>query len=383
MNASTETDRSAPTVRTWLGRGGLLVGGVLAGLCLCEVMLTIAGIPWYYKPHSYPAQFTFLTASDDDRPVYVNVPMQTIRFIYDGNPRGYFGSQNEVDHVTNSLGFRGSEFELSRQDDVFSSEKPAGSRRLLFLGDSFTFGEGVRFEHIYPELTADLLEERLGARAPQIQSYDFGVGGYNTTAELFVLRHRGGLALQPDVVVVGYVLNDAEGPLFVRDALGMPSRQGPAVESLAPPAEPPDDALGQLHLVQLFRRWRADREAANAIIDYYRKLYDDSSPGWQESRRALLAIIKECNDRQIPCCVVIFPMLLQLDERYPFQGVHEKVSEAATSAGATVIDLLPLLKGMRAESLWVHPVDQHPNEIVHRIAAEALAKKIVEKKWLK
>ena len=374
--------RSQNRGRIWLIRAGLLVGGAVVGLALCELFLVVAGIPKYYKPHTFPAQFAFLRAQDGGRPVYVSVPSQTIRFVYDGNPRGYFGPENEIDQTTNSLGFRGPEFELSRTGDTFHSEKPPRTLRLLFLGDSFTFGEGVRFEDIYPEVTARLLREHLSPHAPDIRSYDFGVGGYNTAAELYVLKHRGGFALGPDIVVVGYVLNDAEGPLFVANPFGMPIRQGPGVESLAPPAEPPDDLLGQLRTVQLVRRFRADRQAARGIIDYYRGLYSDASPGWQESRRALQSIIKECVDRGIPCVVLIFPMLLQLDEQYPFVEAHEKVRDAADKAGASVIDLLPRLKGMPPEELWVHPVDQHPNEKVHQIAAEALVESLLQQNLL-
>ena len=362
-------------LRHWLVRGALLAGGLAVGCGLCELILISAAIPRYYKPHSFPPQFAFLKFNNPDYPVYVNVPSETIRFVYDGNPRGYFGPQNEVDQFTNSLGFRGNEFELKREGNEFVTEKPAGARRLVFLGDSFTFGEGVKFEDTYPEVTATLLRKHVKPPG-SVRSYDLGVGGYNTTAELFVLRNWGGLALQPDAVVLGYVLNDAEGPLFEWDQTGQPLRVGTAVEALAPPATPPDDLLGQLHTVQLWRRWSADRESGRAVVDYYRRLYEDSSPGWQESRRALETIIQECGERKIPCYVVIFPMLLQLDDRYPFLAVHEKVNAVASAAGATVIDLFPLLKGRRAEDLWVHPVDQHPNEIVHRIAAEALAKKL-------
>lgn len=79
---------------------------------------------------------------------------------------------------------------------------------------------------------------------------------------------------------------------------------------------------------------------------------------------------------------MIFPLLFQLDERYPYAVIHAKVRAAAEEAGAVVVDLLPRLKGKRAERLWVHPTDQHPNEEVHRIAAEALAQEISARRLL-
>jgi hypothetical protein len=34
---------------------------------------------------------------------------------------------------------------------------------------------------------------------------------------------------------------------------------------------------------------------------------------------------------------------------------------------------LPVFRGRRTADLWVHPVDHHPNEVAHRLAAESLA----------
>jgi len=37
------------------------------------------------------------------------------------------------------------------------------------------------------------------------------------------------------------------------------------------------------------------------------------------------------------------------------------------------VDLLPALAGKRADELWVHALDPHPNARAHRLAAEAMA----------
>ena len=82
---------------------------------------------------------------------YVNAFSEKIRFVYDGNPRAYFGKDNEIDHVTNSSGFRGKEFSFSKPKDTF---------RIAFIGDSFTFGEGVRLEDTYVEKVSAILSEK-------------------------------------------------------------------------------------------------------------------------------------------------------------------------------------------------------------------------------
>jgi lysophospholipase L1-like esterase len=100
----------------------------------------------------------------------------------------------------NSLGFRDSR--------EYSIEKKPGSFRILVLGDSVTFGHGALYETTYPYL----LEQQLRAWRPDVnwEVWNLGVPGYNTAQELAYLklvedRYR------PDLVVVGFFLNDFTG----------------------------------------------------------------------------------------------------------------------------------------------------------------------------
>ena len=66
-------------------------------------------------------------------------------------------------------------------------------------------------------------------------------------------------------------------------------------------------------------------------------------------------------------------MGMSLDDHYPFAAVHAKVARAAAEAGAKVVDLFPVYRGLLWEVLVVDGVDdEHPNEIAHRIAAKCL-----------
>ena len=74
----------------------------------------------------------------------------------------------------------------------------------------------MRDEDTYPARTAALLQHEHPSGSPRFEAYNLGVCGYNTTQELALLEHLG-LKLLPDCVVLGYVLNDAEPPLFEVD----------------------------------------------------------------------------------------------------------------------------------------------------------------------
>lgn len=361
---------NARTIRRPVKLIMLALMGVALGLLVAEGVLRVSGYPRFYKAHSSPPQFAFIPTSPTNF-IYVNTPSSSIRFVYDGNPRGYFGEINEVDHVINAAGFRGPDF---------TKTKPPRTLRIAFLGDSFTFGEGVRFEDTYSERTAAILSARLAAQGATCESYNFGVGGYNTDQELYALRNFA-LLTDPDVVVIGYTLNDPEPVLFGFDPVqGVPvrrARERDIPEGLGD-ALPPETILYRSRVAQFLWQKHVKRTLTLQTVTYYRDLFAADNPGWQESRQALRAIVATCQSRRIPCIVLIFPILYQLNDRYPFMDMHRMIEREVLLAGGTSIDLFPLLKGRPAAALWVHPTDPHPNEIVHAIAAEALAARIAK-----
>ncbi len=99
--------------------------------------------------------------------------------------------------VTNSKGLR------DRRE--FAYEKPAGTLRVLALGDSHTQGYEVRQEATY----AAVLERYLGAHGVRAEVLNAGVSGFSTAEALAFLENEGH-RYQPDVVVLGFYANDFE-----------------------------------------------------------------------------------------------------------------------------------------------------------------------------
>lgn len=110
---------------------------------------------------------------------------------------GYDGWFAGVPVHINSLGFR------DTRD--YSLDKSATTFRILVFGDSVTFGHGALEDTTYPYL----LEQRLRQWRPDIdwQVWNLGVPGYNTSQELAYLK-RVGPRYKPDVVIIGFFLND-------------------------------------------------------------------------------------------------------------------------------------------------------------------------------
>jgi lysophospholipase L1-like esterase len=124
---------------------------------------------------------------------YVRVPDPDVLFA----PRPGFDGFSEGTRVRiNALGLR---------DAERPTPKPADTARLLVLGDSVAFGFGVLAEESFPAR----LEAGLGRLADgrRYEVVNAGVVGYNTIQERARLEQVG-LRLQPDVVILTFVVND-------------------------------------------------------------------------------------------------------------------------------------------------------------------------------
>jgi hypothetical protein len=239
--------------------------------------------------------------------------------------------------------------------------KPPGMRRVVSLGDSFAWGASVEFDDAYPQRLERGLNRR---RGEPWQVVNLALPGMNSVDHAAQLEQEG-MAYGPDVVLLGFVLNDSEDATAAEARRAADWQQAPG---------PPTGLLDRSALFRLvhLRLW-ATAENRRRITGY-RSMYADGAPGWIAARRALKSMGALCRTRGVPFVVAIFPLFgNRLDDSYPFVEIHDKVAEAAGEAGAKVVDLLPAYRGLRWELLVVDgAADEHPNEIAHRIAANVL-----------
>jgi hypothetical protein len=92
---------------------------------------------------------------------------------------------------TNSLGLRGAR--------EYAFDRPAGSTRILVLGDSFTFGDEVSDDETFCHY--------LGQQLPDAEIMNFGMHGYGHDQMLLLYRELA-REYRPDVVVVAFVYPD-------------------------------------------------------------------------------------------------------------------------------------------------------------------------------
>jgi lysophospholipase L1-like esterase len=242
-----------------------------------------------------------------------------------------------VDVDINSVGLR---------DDEPRAEG-AGLRRVVFLGDSLTFGWGVEEDRSF----AHLLEVSLGEAGPT-EVLNFGTGNYNTTQEVELFLERG-RDFRPEQVVVFYFINDAE-PVPAKSSLSF---------------------LARFRIVTFY--WSRLKQLAARFFptqtfrEYYANLYEPDQPGWQETRAAFRRLAEVCRADGVDLRVVLLPELHALDE-YPFDREYRAVAEFLRDEGIPVLDVTESFSDVTdPQSLWVSLDDAHPNAEAHRRIAEA------------
>ncbi|MCB0352305.1 MAG: SGNH/GDSL hydrolase family protein [Bdellovibrionales bacterium] len=192
---------------------GLVVGGLLAGGLYLLYPLLRTKLPEGAQFASVE-EFQRTMLKRDDRDVHddssvslrtIIVPHPNDSIIYELAPGSDVVFQRAPTRI-NSCGMR---------DQEFSIPKPPGTIRIAFLGDSFTFGWGVKEEESFPSVAEKILN-RFFASDFKVETLNFGVPGYSTFQEVASFEEKA-LDFDPDAVVVFFVENDFGLPFFIRD----------------------------------------------------------------------------------------------------------------------------------------------------------------------
>ena len=282
-------------------------------------------------------------------------------------------------HVrTNALGLRGPEV----------AARPApGVHRILVLGDSATFGEGLAVEEAFPALLERELTQRTDGRWEVLNA---GIEGYNTVAELAWLRTRG-LALGPRTVVVAFNLNDIDDPpvmgplgvlthdrsrrvrtwsianrsefyLLVRWLILTRGRGLP--EGVPPPPPEPGTESGPFSAFDLY--------VSRLRKQYWAKPTDGR---WQAMVEALASLSEVARSRGLRLVIAILPDGDQIGVAAPDLVPQEKLRAVCGERGLDCLDLRPAFAAAAAatpgERLFFDPM--HPNAAGQQIVARALA----------
>ena len=260
---------------------------------------------------------------------------------------------SEVEYRINAEGFRGPE----------PGQKSAGRTRIAVFGDSIVFGYWVAEADAFPAQIATILE-------PRVEVLNLGVPGYNLEQEIENLRERSD-SLKPDLVLFGFCLNDLEGLLSFEYGLTQARKEA---------RTGPRRFLEGFLSVSRFAAWieyRLTERDARARFAAARnplggELYD-ASPEILDAHldASFTSLSGIARAKGIDAAIVIFPVLGNRFENYPYKDLHARIAAAAARHQLSVVDLLPCFRTYEYRSVRVDVV--HPNPLGHRIAAHGAA----------
>ncbi len=158
----------------------LVIGSLIFAAILGECFLRVFGIQPAIK--RFTGQYSVHEISPNLKLIYKLRPNAS-------NPA--HGVLNEI----NSNGFRDKEYPVQKDPVKY---------RILFLGDSVVYGYALSLADTLPKQL-----ESIFARNDRLtEVLNFGVSGYETEQEIEFLKENG-LQYQPDMVIIGYTLNDS------------------------------------------------------------------------------------------------------------------------------------------------------------------------------
>lgn len=291
-----------------------------------------------------------------------------------------------------------------RMDREVSYSRPSENRRVVLIGDSFTFGGGVT--------NADRYGDRLEALTG-VEIINMGMWGTGTDQQLLLYLTKG-RRYDADVVVLAYLIENiqrnastarlqANGMLVPKPKFTIEDGRLVLVNVPVPKV-----AVGETDEREKWRARQAEqstglpipfREALarhSALYQFLRARlalgvkallgaglrpypeYDPDREEWRLTRTLLANFAHQVRIRRSQFLLVVIPtsdyVYGRARDDAPFRLLHE----LAAQEGIPILDLLP---GLRAEGAHTseplyYPVDGHLTPVGHAVAAKLLAERL-------
>lgn len=273
----------------------------------------------------------------------------------------------DVHIQTNSQGLR---------DREHPWEKDTGVKRILGIGDSFTFGYGVPVKDCYLKQ----LENLLNRGTEKWEVINAGVSGYNMWQHLAYFRHYG-WKYGADIVIIGVYFDDFNGDPYP-GVLNANQKRYRTLSflRLANVARNGIDLLrfkfrylfgaSWLRSIEERRRYISNTEnrsilSGNASSEIYEKF---------ESRLKELGRLADSQGSKV--LVLMIPDVVQLNHP-ELQAVNHIVRSASKRSDAAFLDVTPRFeRADNIKGLYLLPYDAHTSPKGNRIIAEEIEKEI-------
>jgi lysophospholipase L1-like esterase len=269
----------------------------------------------------------------------------------------------------------------------FAVPKPAGTYRIMILGDSLTWGAGLAVDERYTNLLESSLHKAFPSRS--IEVLNFGISGGPTVVERNILRQFGEV-VAPDLIVVGFCFNDPQpGPQdYSAEKARFDDHYGPHIEQLRRAMA----SVGLRHTGDAVKKAAYLLAERLGMIPPWQsaldRTYAGESPEWQAFVEALRDIRAMSDAMRLPRPV--FAVLNQgtytdrpTDYANPdpqlrqYLHWYQQAIAAAAESGFLVVSYeREIAEELRNEALAVNTLDGHPSARLNTLYARKLSQAI-------
>jgi len=291
---------------------------------------------------------------------------------------GFRGRWDGTWYEINSRGWRGPPYEPGFGE---------GEYRVVALGDSCTFGKGVRESDSWPRRFERMLSEELGPGQRALVG-NLGVNGYSSRNYLQAFREQAA-AVRPHLVVLGYNLNDFPNIVQRVDRAVYQGRQN--LRAKLPGGL--RDGLGRFAMCRWLRAtyYEFYRERDWQNVEAVASSASEANPGGEERFRqegeVLRELVREADAVGAKVVVFLFPYesMVYL-ESFSVDAV-ERVRALAADLGVAFVDLTGPFRAAARETepprrLFLRGDRYHPNATGYEIVAQSVLDSVREHGWL-
>ena len=256
----------------------------------------------------------------------------------------------------NKYGYRDYEYNLKKKEGVF---------RIIVLGDSQTFGHGIKdLNNTWVKKLEKKLIESVGNTSIEVLS--ISGPGWNSDTYLYELFKKS-FKFNPDLVILAYYHNDIPFPI----SLNCDSSDRKIT---------PDINIFQSSKLVSFINFRINRILEKIgekprYSDCLNQAYD--SIGWEMNKFYLDIMGLSLSIKKIHFMITVIPLIHQLDSNYPLAGPHKKLKEFSIKRNIEFLDFYEEgFKNLNPSNLKVSKTDHHLNKNAGDIMADVLFEKI-------
>ncbi|MDO8707087.1 SGNH/GDSL hydrolase family protein [Pseudomonas sp.] len=256
-------------------------------------------------------------------------------------------------YILNNLGFR--------DDKNYYYKKAPGRKRVVFIGDSYTAGHGIKD-------IRDRFSNQVGQRlSGNSEVYTMALNGWDTGHELRLLNDLIEKGLETDIIVLCFNMND----------IGLPSYES-YMKMRRINERSPQNWLFKHSFFFNFLYTRMVIFSMPEFKDYFSWVaMDYEGNAWIYEKALLQEFIELCKDNGYELKVAVFPLINDLKSEFRLKAAHEKVSGFFVSKGVPCIDFSQILRKLPKKQLTVNRFDSHPGEFTHSLIAAEIWDRLI------